>query len=152
MSSVTVRPCLVEELEQAPELGALLDEYAAESMRANIGPANPQFEQYRKFEELGLMRFAGAWVDGALVGFIAVCTTTPPHYGARVSVTESYFVAHEARKTGAGMMLREQAEDIALEMGSVGLFISAPADGRLSVVLPRSGYEKTNEVFYRRLA
>jgi GNAT superfamily N-acetyltransferase len=152
MNPVTVRRCTVAELEQAPEFGALGEEYAAESVRADIGSCIPQMDAYKRLESMGLMHFAGAWVDGELVGLVSVGATKVPHNTGVVATTESYFVRPHARKTGAGKLLRDLAEEIAIERGAVGLFVSAPAGGRLSVVLPRSGYQRTNEVFFKRLA
>lgn len=152
MDQLTVRPCAAIELEQAPALAALLDEYAAESIKADVGPHCPQFDAYRKLEDLGLMRFAGAWIGAQLVGFVVVGAVNVPHYAGVIATTESIFVSSEHRKTGAGKLLMDQAEDIALDMGAVGLFVSAPSGGRLSIVLPRTGYQRTNEVFFKRLA
>lgn len=152
MTPVTVRRCTVAELEQAPEFGALWEEYAAESVRADIGSCIPQMDAYKRLEAMGLMHFAGAWMDGELVGLVSVGATKVPHNTGVVATTESYFVRPHARKTGAGKLLLDLAEEIAIERGSVGLFVSAPTGGRLSVVLPRTGYQRTNEVFFKRLA
>jgi GNAT superfamily N-acetyltransferase len=152
MDHLTVRRCTVADLEQAPEFAALGAEYAAESVRADLGSCAPQMEAYKRLEDLGVMHFAGAWLDGALVGLVSVGATHVPHYAGVIATTESYFVRPHARKTGAGKMLLDLAEDIAMERGAVGLFVSAPTGGRLAVVLPRTGYQRTNEVFFKRLA
>lgn len=152
MNPVTVRRCTVSELEQAPEFWALGQEYAVESVRADIGACIPQMDAYKRLEAMGLMHFAGAWLDSELVGLVSVGATQVPHYAGVIATTESYFVRPHARKTGAGKLLLDLAEKIAIESGAVGLFVSAPTGGRLSVVLPRTGYQRTNEVFFKRLA
>lgn len=152
MHQLTVRQCRAIDLEQAPTLPALVAEYAAESTRTDLGDYNPQFQMYRKIEELGLMRFAGAWIGESLVGFAVVCVTIVPHYGKLIATTESLFVTAEARRAGAGRALMKEAENIAKEMGADGLFVSAPANGRLAAILPRSGFTHTNQVFYKGFA
>lgn len=152
MQSVIVRQCSAIELEQAPELPALVAEYATESTRATLGPYNPQFEVYRKLEELGMVRFAGAWRGGELVGFAVVGGAVVPHYGVHIASTESLFLTASARSTGAGKALLKLCEQLARDMGACGFFVSAPAGGRLSAILPRSGFTLTNQVFFKGLA
>lgn len=152
MDQLTVRACQAIELEQSPALPTLVEEYAGESTRASLGDYQPQFEMYRRLEEMGVMRFAGAWLGSDLVGFVTVGAARVPHYGGVTATTESLFVASHARKTGAGKLLLEKAEEMAVELGAVGLFVSAPSGGRLSAVLPRIGYQRSNEVFFKGLA
>lgn len=152
MDQLTVRRCTVAELEHAQGFSVLGEEYAAESSRADLGTCHPQVGAYKQLESIGLMHFAGAWIGEELVGLVSVGVTTVPHYVGPIATTESYFVRQHARKSGAGKLLLDIAEDIALERGAVGLFVSAPTDSRLSVVLPRTGYQRTNEVFFKRLA
>jgi GNAT superfamily N-acetyltransferase len=152
MDQLTVRRCTVADLAQSPEFGALAAEYEAEGKRADIGPCRLQMDVYSKLELAGIMKFAGAWASGELVGLVSVGGAKVPHYDKPIATTESYFVRPHARKSGAGKLLLDQAEDMALEFGASGLFVSAPTGGRLAVVLPRTGYQQTNEVFFKRLA
>lgn len=151
MESVTVRQCCATELEQAPEFGALVDEYAAEAVRAELGGINVQADQYKMFESLGMMRFAGAWRGSELVGFATVMAAVAPHYGKKLATTETLFLSKDARSGGAGIDLIREAERMAKEMGAVGFFVSAPAGGALSKVLPRTGFRHTNEMFFKGL-
>jgi len=152
MDQLTVRRCTVADLAQSPEFGALADEYESEGKRADIGPCRLQMDMYSGLEAAGIMKFAGAWADGELIGLVSVGGAKVPHYDNPIATTESYFVRPHARHTGAGKLLLNQAEDMAMEFGAFGLFVSAPMGGRLSVVLPRTGYQQTNEVFFKRLA
>lgn len=152
MDQLTVRRCTVADLAESPEFGSLAAEYEDEGKRADIGPCRLQIAMYLALEASGIMKFAGAWASGELIGLVSVGGTKVPHYDKPIATTESYFVRPHARHTGAGKLLLDEAEAMAIELGAFGLFVSAPTDGRLSIVLPRTGYSRTNEVFFKRLA
>ncbi|MHB1371263.1 MAG: GNAT family N-acetyltransferase [Pseudomonadaceae bacterium] len=153
MESLTIRPCSIDDLEFAPNIGELLAEYAQESAIRGLVPASAQFEQYRQLVDAGVMRVIGAFHGETLVGVIALIASVIPHFGCLVASTESFFVAAAARKTGAGLRLLREAERVAGEMGAVGLFVSAPLGGQLADVLDaHSAYAETNRVFFRGLA
>jgi N-acetylglutamate synthase-like GNAT family acetyltransferase len=152
MEPVTVRQCCAYELEQAPEFGALVDEYALEACRADLGAIGVQVDQYKLLESHGLMRFLSAWRGQELVGFATVVATIAPHYGKKVATTETLFLSESARDGGAGLDLLKLAEQTASEMGAVGFFVSAPVGGALSKILPRVGFKHTNEVFFKAAA
>lgn len=152
MITVTVTRATLAEIEASPELGALLDEYAAESANDEIGAAAPQIDTYRGMESAGLFHAFAARMDGRLIGFLFLLVPTLPHFGKMVGVTESYFVAAAYRKTGAGSLLRLAAEKMARECGAVGILLSAPIGGQLEKVAPHVGYRETSRVFFKRLA
>jgi GNAT superfamily N-acetyltransferase len=150
---LTVARTTIDEMEVDPDLGALLAEYAAESANHEIGPASPQIHTYRTMEAAGLFHALAARCGGRLVGFLFLLVPNLPHFGRVVGVTESYFVAADHRKSGAGTMLRQEAERLAASLGAVGLMISAPTDGKLADVLDaHKAYRETSRVFFRRLA
>ena len=151
METATIRPCPVAEILQSPNLRTLLDEYADESALAELGPANPQIETYCQMEELGLAHAIGAFYRGELVGFIFLIISTIPHFGRCAASTESFFVSEPARKSGAGLRLLHEAEELAKELGAVGIYVSSPSSGRLAKVLPGVGYRETNRLFFRGL-
>ena len=151
MNPVTVRRCTVAELEQAPEFGALGEEYAAESGRAIRGVSDPQIDFYRRAEAAGTMLFHGAWIGEELVGFLVLHLSVVPHLGVTIATTETLFVASHARSSGAGRLLLDFAEDAAKDCGAAGLVVSAPVGGRLEVILPRRGFKLTNQLFFKGL-
>lgn len=151
MNSVTVERATLAQIEYSPGLGAMLVDYAAESAITDIGPARPQFAAYRMMEASGLFHAFAARLDGDLVGFLFLMTPTLPHFGKMVAVVESYFVAPSHRKSGAGTLLRQAAEEAASAAGAVGILFSAPAGGRLAKVMPRVGYRETNTTFFKAL-
>lgn len=151
MGTTTVRLCSVDELIAAPNLSALLEEYAAESSIEGIGAACAQFDAYRAIEQNGIMRCLGAFHGDRLVGFLVFLFANLPHYGKVVASQESFFVARDARKGGAGIKLLHAAEEMAREIGAAGFIASAPVGGKLELVLPHVGYRHTNQIFYKAL-
>lgn len=148
---LTVSRATIDEIESSPDLAVLLDEYAAESANTGIGPASPQIDTYRKLEASGFLHAFAARVDGQIIGFMFLLLSVLPHFGRKVGVTESYFVAREHRKSGAGLRLLRAAEEAAKAEGAVGLLLSAPAGGILERVAPGVGYRETNRVFFKGL-
>lgn len=149
---MSIRPCLVSDLQQAPNLVALLDEYRAECGIPELGPADPQFATYRQIEAAGLLFALGAFAGDDLVGFALVLISDLPHFGKRVAVTESLFVAAAARKGGAGVRLLAAVEQGAKERGAVGVLVSAPVASRLATVMQYTCYREASRVFFRSLA
>lgn len=151
MEPVTVRSATVAEIEGAPNIGALMAEYAAESAHPGLGQPEAQWALYSQMEALGALHILGAYQGDALVGFLFVVVHVAPHYGRKAGTTESYFVTSSARKTGAGLKLLQAAEKLARDLGAVGLFVSSPVGSRLEQVLPSIGYLETNRLFFRGL-
>lgn len=151
MEPVEIRSCTVAEMEHAPNLADLLAEYAIESAIPGMGPPKAQLETYRQLEAVGALHLFGAFQGDALVGFLVMIVSVLPHYGALVASTESYFVACKARKSGAGLKLLQEAENLARILGVAGFFVSAPIGGRLERVMSGKGYRETNRVFFRGL-
>lgn len=146
---VEVKQCRLQDIELSPDLPDLLAEYGSESANQEIGPVAPQLATYRSMEAAGVFHAFSAHRDGRLIGFLFLLTPVLPHFGRKVGVAESYFVASAHRKTGAGTLLRQAAESAAQAAGAVGIMFSAPVDGVLEKVLPSSGYRATAQVFFR---
>ena len=150
--SCEVRRIAFDEIEAFPNFAGMVERYADESAIPGMPRPNRQKEMYRQLEQAGLFHLVGAFVGGELVGFVSLLASVLPHYGVMVASTESIFVEPEHRKSGAGKMLMREAERLATSIGAVGLLVSAPSGGRLAAILPRSGYQESNRVFFRRLA
>lgn len=148
-----IQSITVDDLERAPNFTGMLEAYGVESSIDGMPPYNAQMASYKQLEAAGLLHVLGSFTDETLTGFLCLMVSTLPHYGVMVATTESFFVASEHRKSGAGTMLLKQAEYLAREKGAAGLFVSAPKGGRLAQVMesaPR--YRETNRVFFRSLA
>ncbi len=150
---LVIKDCTIAELEAAPNIHALLDEYAAESSPSIKGLPRPlaKADTYKHLENAGAINVIGAWLDNFLIGYIITVAPIMPHYSVRMAVSESFFVLKEYRKTGAGLKLLHAAEDWAKDSGALGILVSSPTGGDLANVLPRIGYTETNRVFFRSL-
>lgn len=116
----------VTDVENAPNVTALLDEYASYSLPELPHPRT-KFDLYHELEEKGFIHTIGAYYDGVLVGFISILCPVSTHYGYCLAVTESFFVAKEYRSTGAAKKLLCAARDYAKEIGSPGLIVVLPS-------------------------
>jgi len=146
-----IKRATVSDLFACPEITELLQEYADQSSNTELPPANPQQEIYMRMEEAGFFHVIAAFRGRELIGFAAVVVAVLPHYGVPVATMESIFVRNRHRHYGAGIKLVREAENLAREQGAKGLLVTAPAGGRLSLVMPKIGYRKTNTVFFRVL-
>lgn len=147
-----VRRCTMADLEAAPTFGALISEYAAEAAIAGMPPPQARMSQYRDLEAKGFLHPFSAVMDGELVGFITVLHAPLPHYSLSAAVSESFFVAKAHRASMAGLKLLVMAEELAAELQSPGLLVSAPFGGKLFELLPKLGYVETNRVFFKPVA
>lgn len=145
---------MFDELASAASFDALCAEYATESGRmAELGEHHVDANAYRAMEAAGVAQCIGAWDVGAyreeLLGFGVVTLSVLPHYSKLVGCLVSFFLTASARKSGAGTQIREAAEHITQARGGLGLMISAPAESRLEVILPRIGYRATNRLYFK---
>lgn len=149
---IIIRLCTVAEIERAPNIGALLDEYASEVATEGLGDAIPQWWLYHRMESTGLLHVLGAFSGETLIGLISLVVMQRPHYEGLVASYESFFVAAEFRRTGAGTRLLRTAEALAQSLGALGLFVNAGIGSRLERMLEASpAYRNTHRVFFRRL-
>lgn len=149
---VVVRPCTYSDVEAAPAFGVMLDEYGDESSVTASWRPVPQGDTYRALEAAGVLHVLGAFDGDVLVGFLSILVTVLPHFGRRAAVTESFFVAPVARKTGAGLALLHKAETLAASLGAEGLLVSTPIDGALDHVMAcSSSYRPSNRVYFKEL-
>lgn len=150
MNQIIVKKCSVYDIENAPNVVGLLDEYSHECAIEGLPVPTANWPLYTKLEINGALQFLSATSNGWLIGLATVISTIVPHYAAITSVMESLFVLPEYRKTGAGLKLMRLAEKHAKEMGATGLLISAPFYGSLVNLLEKdNNYKETNRVFFR---
>ena len=147
-----VAPCSIADIEGAPNLASLAEEFADESLVPGLPRTDPNWSAYRAIEAAGMLHAFAARLDGVLIGFIGVLVAPLPRHSMPVATTERFFVAKAHRKTGAGLMLLRAAEEKARALGSPGLLVTAPFEGDLFRVLPRVGYRESNRVFFKPIA
>ena len=147
-----VSPSSVYGIMGADEFPALVAEYAAESALAGLPPPDAKMPLYSQLEQMGRLHAFSAVVGNELVGFISLLVSPLPHYdGIPVAIGESFFVAAEHRKSGAGLRLLRAAEEKARELGCPGILISTPAGSRLFEILPHCGYTESHVVYFKGL-
>ena len=105
-----------------------------------------------RWEVSGCCTSNSATEDGKLVGYLSLIVAVLPRYGVPMVVSESFFVAREHRKSGAGLKLLEAAERQTRELGATVILVSAPLNGALARVLPRRGYVAGDQVFLKKVA
>lgn len=149
--NLVIKKCTISEIESASNITQILQEYAAESAIKGLPHPLAKVDSYKQMELSGALHVIGAFFSDVFVGYIIMLSPILPHYSVRVAVVESFFVAKEYRKTGAGLKLLHEAENQARAAGGHGILISTPAGGNLAEVLPHVGYEHTNQVFFRAL-
>lgn len=134
----------------ADQAQPLIAEYAAECSIKAIGPINPQPETYAAMERANLMQSFAAYEGERLAGFANLLTPVMPHYGVRVATVETLYIAEWST---LGSDLVQAMADFGERSGCVGMLCSAPTGGRFERYLEASKqYQRTNAVFYRRLA
>lgn len=149
---LVIRRCCVSDIETADNFAALMAEYTQESSIQGMPKPDAKWDTYKNLELSKMLHSFGAFIDDMMIGFITVLSPVLPHYSKLVSVTESFFVGHEYRKSGAGLKLLHEAEKCATDLGSPGLLVSAPTGGVLADILPHLGYIETNRVFFRKFS
>ena len=149
--SLIIAKATMAELEDAGNIGILLEEYADESSIKGLPHPYAKAETYKLLEKTGATHVYTAVWRNMLIGFIIVLDPKLPHYDVRVAIIESFFVGREYRKTGAGLKLLRMAENYAKEAKACGVMASAPIDGVLADVLSGLGYAETNRVFFKSI-
>lgn len=151
--SVSIKKCTVEEFLEEQNSFDLLDAYADELAMEGLPHPKAKLDMYRQLESLGKLQIITAYMENFLIGFVNVITVMNPHYGIDISSTESFFVLKEFRKSGAGVLLRREAELCAKRLNSPGIFISAPFGSNLAASLEGSkDYKETGRTFFKGFA
>lgn len=144
-----IRNCTIAEIESAPNIAQILEEYAAESAIKGMPHPLAKVDTYKYLESTKSIYVIGAFFNDVFIGYIIALSPILPHYSVKVAVSESFFVLKEFRNTGAGLKLLREAEKQTSEVGACGILVSAPLGGDLAEVLPHIGYIETNRVFFR---
>lgn len=152
MNSLTIRHCSIDDIQGAPNIGTLIDEYTLEAHNPEQHSPDVQWARYKQLVELGMMQPIGAFIGTELVGFAVLLISEMPHHGKKLAITESLFVASTHRKGGVGLKLIRALEEHARNVGAACLLVSAPHGGSLERVMPRLGYRHSNSTFVRSMA
>ena len=149
MTTLRIQRCTVPQIMEAPEFPDLAAEYAEESAVSGMPSPSGKIETYAQWEATGMLYSFGALQGDRLIGFISFVAPILPHFNRQTAVCESFFVAKAQRITGAGIKLLDAAEQAARDIGSPGLFLSAPVGSRLEGMLPKCGYKAASHIFFK---
>jgi GNAT superfamily N-acetyltransferase len=136
----------VGDVENAPNVTALLDEYASYGLPELPHPCT-KFETYRHLESLDAIHVIGAFYDDRLIGFISILRPISAHYGFCLAVTESFFVQKDYRHTGAGRALLNAAKEYRRATGCEGLVVVLPS-GTNDAAAKRMGLRLVNKSYF----
>jgi hypothetical protein len=148
---INVRKISVNEIFGAPECGALLAEYDAESNVKGIQGTKVDPDAYRALERAGLLTAFGAYRAGALVGFLTLVTIENHKYRDLISSIESVFVGSSSRTFGTADKLIKAAQEEAVSRGAMGMLISSPTEGRLARAVSMWGFAPSHKIFFKPL-
>lgn len=147
---VEVRECPFAELSAHPDFPDLTQAYARESGLPGMPEPCAHLDTYFTLEQAGVLASFGAFADSRLVGLALLLVAMLPHYSVVMGHVESFFVAADYRKSGAGIALRRATEREAHHRGARGVFMQAAIGSRLNEMLTKEGvYAETHHVFLR---
>lgn len=145
-----ITPVSYATLLDAPNIKALLREYAEECSIPELGYASPQRDLYELLEKSGGFQAFGVYDGDFLVGFACVLVYVLPHYGQKVAATESIFISKPHR--AMGFQLMGYLEEYAREKDCLAFLYSAPVGSRFDMMMAGfQGYRHTSSVYLRPL-
>ena len=137
---------LVEELEQ------LLPEHYDELCVTKDFDWDPDYDVYRKYAELGMLRCVSCRNDGELIGYIIFMISPHLHYKSCITAIEDvYFVKKEFRKGRVGIKLFQYAEQVLKHCKVDRVIVHTKIHLDNSRLLEYLGYKQTDKVFTKML-
>lgn len=151
MSSVVTNVVPFARLRQEATFPALAAAYAKEAALPGLPPPCPDVERYQALEDAGVLHILGAWQGEVLIGFLSLLVAVLPHYSEKVATVESFFVAAEARNTGAAFALIHASYALARQQAAVGMFFTAAVGSTMFGLMRANSVQKSHEVFFKPL-
>ena len=152
MPTISIRPSSICEISSAPNFDSVCEEYARESAVPGMPVVKVRLDMYEAMEKAGNLYTVGAFDGENLAGFVVASIQMAPNYGALVAATNAFFVSAAHRKSGAGLRLLSNVEEMAAKSGALGILVGCPKDGPLAKVLAKKNYADVNRLFFRSLA
>lgn len=139
-----------EELEHAPNLHDMLDEYSIESRLSGMPPPIPHMDSYHLLVKADLLTTLCAYEEDTIIGFLLLLVNMMPHYSTPVATVESFFVPQAHRSTGAGLKLLIAAQKIAQEKGAAGILVAAAVNSDFDRLMSSMySYTKSHNAYFR---
>ena len=137
------------ELFDHPLFADLCIEYAKESGNDDLGLALPSTDLYRALEAAGRCFCIGAFVADEMVGFAVLMINEHPHYSQNVGVCDAIFVRKDYRRGPTGLKLIRKVQEMAKEKGLPGVYFSAPAHSKLSLLFAKV-FKETDRTYWAK--
>lgn len=133
-----------------PEIYPLFEKHWEEIGEYKDIPLNPDFEAYKKLDEIGMMRVYTAREDGVLVGYCVFFVNPNLHYkNTTQALQDVMFIKKERR--GFGKKFMEWSDEQLRGEGVDVIHRYMSTDNNFGVLLERIGYEFKALIYSRRL-
>lgn len=137
------------ELFDHPLFADLCIEYAKESGNKDLGLGLPNTELYKALEGAGCAFCVGAFVADEMVGFAVLMINEHPHYSKNIGVCDAIFVRKDYRRGPTGLKLIRRVQEMAKGKGLPGVYFTAPAHSRLSLLFAKV-FKETDRTYWAK--
>ena len=137
------------ELFDHPLFAELCMEYAKESGNEDLGLALPNTALYEALEGAGRAFCVGAFVADEMVGFAVLMVNEHPHYSKDIGVCDAIFVRKDYRRGPTGLKLIRRVQEMAKGKGLPGVYFTAPAHSRLSLLFAKV-FKETDRTYWAK--
>ena len=137
------------ELFDHPLFADLCIEYAKESGNDDLGLAMPSTDLYKALEAAGRCFCIGAFDGCDMVGFAVLMVNEHPHYSKDIGVCDAIFVRKDYRRGPTGLKLIRRVQEMAKGKGLPGVYFTAPAHSRLSLLFAKV-FKETDRTYWAK--
>lgn len=111
-------------------------------------PLDPQFDEYLRREDAGMLMFVTMRSGGELVGYFIGFIAPGLHYKTCLTLTmDIFWVRHEFRGNGAGFELFRFVEQEAKNRGVQRMFVGSKMHKDASWLFERLGYREVEKYY-----
>ncbi len=135
-----------------PDILPLLDMNHAEAQKESYGTElDPDWEQYRQMETLGLLKIFTARDDEKIVGYDIFIVGPHRHaVGSRIAINDMTYVLPEYRGFTAIMLIKKSDKALS-EMGCSGIVRHSQCNTQVHELLWKIGYTPGEIMMYRKV-
>lgn len=113
---------------------------------------NPDWETYKRMEELDALRVYTARNEGELVGYAGYTVSHNMHYkDSKHAVQDVLYLKPDRRGVMTGVSLIKFADQQLAEMGVVLVSHHVKVKNDFSPILERMGYEQAEKIYEKRI-
>lgn len=109
---------------------------------------NPNWAEYVRLDEAGILKLYTARQDGDLVGYFAVTVNTSLHYqDHKFATNDVIFIHPDYRNGSAGYKLIKYAEDQLFQMGVSLMIMNTKIHQPFDKLLERMGFKQIERIY-----